>query len=120
MLAVDTGEAIEYVILCSIILICVLFVAAIWIFWLRPKLLQPDPRQSSGGAAFDIAELERMRESGKISEDEFRKLRVFALKLGAQSPADPDSSSVSTSRHPPGAADDQAGPDQADESQQES
>jgi uncharacterized membrane protein len=120
MLAVDTGTVIEYVILCSIILVCVLFVAAIWIFWLRPRLLQPDQRQMHAGSAFDIVELERLRESGRISEEEFRRLRVFALRLDAQSSVDPDTSDVSTSRTPPGPADDQAGPDRADESQQES
>ncbi|MFP4355655.1 MAG: hypothetical protein ACLFUJ_11090 [Phycisphaerae bacterium] len=119
MLAVDRAKVVDYVILCSIILACVLITAAIWILFLRPRLLGGQDEETSSSYAFDIDTLEKMRQSGQISEDEFRKLRVFALGIGPDRAEKGSAPADSTSRHPPEAADDQADRQAGDDAQQE-
>ncbi|MHC4982586.1 MAG: hypothetical protein ACYTF6_05385 [Planctomycetota bacterium] len=62
--------------------------------WLRRKYGSSGDFSSAAG--FSIGELEAMRESGQISEKEFRRLRSWALGLGAK-PGKDEQSELSNS-----------------------
>jgi len=72
----------------GIILILVLLGSAAGFYWARRALLKPRRQDElSPPAGFSMAHLEKMLQAGRISKEEFSRLRRMALGLeeGAQS-----------------------------------
>jgi hypothetical protein len=62
----------------SLVLLVLLFVVGFLVLWLRRKLYWRSQDHSSG---FSLDQLEAMRESGKLSEEEFKFLRRGTMGL---------------------------------------
>ena len=92
----------------GLVLIVLVMACCPLLLWLKRRLSR---REAGGGSGFSIEELEEMRRSGRISTEEFRRLRSVLLGLqGAGAPK--GESELSNS---PGSDDEKAEPAAGDE-----
>ena len=77
-LASSPWDTTNYVLVAGSVLIAMVMGLGLFLLWVRKRSLS---RQDTGSAGIGIDQLEAMRQSGLMTDEEFRKLRRKALRV---------------------------------------
>ena len=105
MLSHVSGDFLRNILVGLGLIVVFVVIGAVVMPWIR-KRYHPTARREDGTLAggFSMEDLSRMRRSGEVSEDEFRRLRRRALGLDEAEPK----TDISASSHPIGGDDDES------------